>query len=72
MAQAYKCDRCGALYEPYEPYVDDKLMYNGHCIFMELSPRGNIVLCKSCQKQLISFLHGRPLQCPNEDYAEYD
>lgn len=50
MAQAYKCDRCGVLYEPYEPYTDDKLMYNGHCIFIELSPHGNIELCKSCQK----------------------
>lgn len=75
MSRAYKCNRCGRLYEPYDGVVlkDGGEKYYG----CELIGSGTFLnyphfdLCKPCMISLIRFLNNgtyKPAEWIEEDY----
>ena len=63
MSFAKKCDRCGLLYEPYEPnrYLKDEKNFNG-ILTANIDECGKyyslevLDLCDSCSDQLYNWL----------------
>lgn len=55
MSKAYKCDRCGVMYEPYkrtrEHGYGERGLYLSDCTGHEYD------LCSECQIQLIEFMN---------------
>ena len=58
MADAKKCDRCGALYDIYDgiTFITNGWEYNHMAIFTNSSVSKTFDLCPNCMGKLIDFL----------------
>ena len=62
MANAYKCDRCGALYEPYGHSFGDRKTKFSRMVIGASDPSGFYAetvcydLCPGCMRAILDFL----------------
>ena len=54
MAQAYKCDRCGKLYECFS-FGEDKYKFQDKVIYASTGNGYNYDLCPTCKEDLAKF-----------------
>lgn len=58
MAKAYKCDRCGRLYEPYEfRDYNEKIMFKEYIVNVCTLGGSPFDLCPDCRIGLVEYMN---------------
>lgn len=69
MSEAKKCDRCGKLYEKYDTYEDNGIIFT--CGDNEEGGTGDkIDLCPDCMKELKNWIENPNKICEDKELYE--